>query len=75
MTQAKMHDYFIRQNQEQTAITYEKEDLNFEAGFKKVDWLLNNQMNMLSSNQFVYHLHFQKKNDLCWLNNYQSKCH
>ncbi len=37
MTQAKMHDYFIRQNQEQTAITYEKEDLNFEAGFKKVD--------------------------------------
>jgi hypothetical protein len=40
MTQAKMHDYFIRQNQEQTAITYEKEDLDFEAGFKKVDCII-----------------------------------
>ena len=37
MTQAKMHDYFIRQNQEQTAIKYEKEDLDFEAGFKKIE--------------------------------------
>ena len=40
MTQAKMHDYFIRQNQEQTAIKYEKEDLDFEAGFKKIDCII-----------------------------------
>lgn len=40
MTQAKMHDYFIRQNQKQTAITYEKEDLDFEAGFKKVNCII-----------------------------------
>jgi len=39
-SQTKMHDYFIRQNQEQTAITYEKEDLDFEAGFKKVDCII-----------------------------------
>jgi hypothetical protein len=35
-----MHDYFIRQNQEQTAITYEKEDLDFETGFKKVNCII-----------------------------------
>ena len=40
MTQAKMHDYFIRQNQEQTAIPCEKDDLDFEAGFKKVDCII-----------------------------------
>ena len=40
MTQAKMHDYFIRQNQEQTAITYEKKDLDFEAGVKKVNCII-----------------------------------
>ncbi len=40
MTQAKMHDYFIRQNQEQTAITYEKEDLEFEVGSKKVNCII-----------------------------------
>jgi hypothetical protein len=40
MTQAKMYDYFIRQNQEQTAITYEKEDLDYEVGFKKVNCII-----------------------------------
>ena len=40
MTQAKMHDYFIRQNQKQTVITFEKEDLDFEAGFKKVNCII-----------------------------------
>jgi hypothetical protein len=40
MTQAKMHDYFIRQNQKQTVITFEKEDLEFEAGFKKVNCII-----------------------------------
>ena len=40
MTQSKIHDHFIRQNQEQTAITYEKEDLEFEVGFKKVKCII-----------------------------------
>ncbi len=35
----KMHPIFERQNQEQTAITCE-DDLNFEAGFKKVDCII-----------------------------------
>ena len=35
-----MHDYFIRQNQKQTVITFEKEDLEFEAGFKKVNCII-----------------------------------
>ena len=36
----KMHPIFERQNQEQTALTYEKEDLDFEVGFKKVDCII-----------------------------------
>ncbi len=35
----KMHPIFERQNQEQTALTCE-DDLNFEAGFKKVDCII-----------------------------------